>query len=235
MLVRLGKYWGSAAWLYRKNQLEDTEYFIDNPKAGLLYDPGVGKTVTAALYSQYCWDHKQERSVWIQPKSIMKKNRDEILRFTDFAPADVVIVQGTPAKRLALMKGPGKVWLFTADGWSREWELLLASHPDVKAMLCDEIHLYYAGHTSKRTQSWYVSCRKMRSIIPMSGTVIKGKLSSVYPILHVCAPQYYGSYEAFMNQHAQLDEYGKVCRGMNHEKLKSSTVTAHWWRQCGVS
>ncbi len=205
----------------RDDQIADLAFFINNPKAGLLHDPGVGKTVTAALYSEYAWKHQGWKSVWTQPKSILKKNKREILRFADFEDKDVVIVQGTPERRLKLMQGPGKVFLFTAQGWSSEWHILLHYHPEVKANLLDEIHLYYAGHKSKRTQAWYMACRKMKAIIPMSGTIIKGKLDSVYPILHVLAPQYYGSYEGFMAQHAVLDEYGSLLTWQNHEKLRN--------------
>lgn len=206
----------------RSDQIADLAYFINNSKAGLLHDPGVGKTVTAALYSEYCWKYQGWKSVWTQPKSILKKNYREILRFTDFKPEEVIIVAGSPAARIKQMCSPnGKVFLMSAQCWSSEWSILLHYHPEVKASIHDEIHLYYAGHESKRTQAWYVACRKMQAIIPMSGTIIKGKLSSVYPILHVLAPQFYGSYEGFMAQHAVLDEYGSTIGWQNHEKLKN--------------
>lgn len=204
----------------REDQIADLAFFINNPKAGLLHDPGVGKTITAAVYTWYCWQYHGFKSVWTQPKSILKKNRDEILDCTDFAPEDVIIVQGTPAKRLELMQRPGKVFLMSAEGWSKEWDTLLAFHPDIKCSIHDEIHLYYAGHGSKRTQSWYVASRQMKSVIPMSGTVIKGKLDSVYPMLHVIAPQFYGSYQSFMAQHCLQDDYGGKT-WTNHEKLKN--------------
>lgn len=205
----------------RDDQIADLAYFINNRKAGLLHDPGVGKTVTAALYTEYCIKYLNEKVVWTQPLSILKKNRDEILKFTDLAPEDVVIVQGTPEKRKKLMQGPGKVFLFSATGWSSEWQILLESHPTVKVSIHDECHLYYAGHKSKRTQAWYMVSRHMNSVIPMSGTIIKGKLSTIYPVMHVIAPQYYGSYESFMAQHAVLDEYGSVIGWQNHEKVRN--------------
>lgn len=204
----------------RPDQIADLAWFINNPKSGLLHDPGVGKTITAALYTQYAHDYLGYLSAWVQPKSLLKKNREEIIRFTNFKPWEVVIVQGSPEKRKKLMEGPGKVFLFTPEGWSREHEIVIKAHPNLKVNICDEIHLYYAGHKSARTIQWYKACWHMKSVIPMSGTIIKGKLSSVYPVLHVIGPQFYGSYESFLAQHAVMDDYGSVLAWKNHEKLK---------------
>lgn len=205
----------------RPDQIADMAFFINHPKACLLHDPGVGKTITASLHCEYHWEYHKHKSVWIQPLSIIKKNRDEIIRFTNFTEDDVVIIQGTPEKRKAQMQGPGKVFLMSAAGFTKEWKILFEAHPDIKVNICDEIHLYFANHSSKRTQEWYIACRYLKSIIPMSGTLIKGKLSSAYPAIHVIAPLYYGSYEGFMAQHAVFDDYGRLEGWQNHDKLKN--------------
>lgn len=204
----------------REDQIADLAFFMNNPKAGLLHDPGVGKTITAAIYTEYRWDYFKECTVWIQPMSLLKKNKDELLRFTNFQPEDIVIVQGSPAKKQELIRGPGKVWLMTGTGFGTMWQTLMEAHPNLKVCFVDEFHLIYAGHTSKRTQEWYNACRRMTSVIPMSGTLLKGKLSSAYPLLHVCAPLYYGSYESFMAQHAVYDD-GRLMGWQNHEKLRN--------------
>lgn len=197
-------------------------FFINNPKAGLLHDPGVGKTITAGVYSEYAWKYKDWKVVWTQPKSLLKKNRDEILECTDFLPEEVIIVNGDPKKRLKAMQDPrGKVFLMTPTGWSNEWQTLLQYHPELKCSIHDEIHLYYVTHDTKRTQNWYLACRHMASVIPMSGTLIKGRLDSVYPTLHVIAPQFYGSYQAFMSQHVVRDDNGRQAGWQNHEKLRN--------------
>lgn len=205
----------------RDDQIADLAYFINNPKAGLLHDPGVGKTVTAAIHTEYRYDYFAEKAVWIQPMSLLDKNRDELLRFTKYQPEDIVIVQGTPAKKLALLRGPGKLWLMTGTGFGTGWRTLLEAHPDIKACVVDEIHLIYAGHTSKRTKEWYEACRHFTSIIPMSGTILKGRLSSAYPMLQVIAPLLYGSYESFMAQHAVYNDMGRLEGWINHEKLRN--------------
>lgn len=205
----------------RQDQIADLAFFINNPKAGLLHDPGVGKTITAAVYSEFCWKHKGWKVLWTQPMSLLKKNRDEILECTNFKPEEVVIVNGSPEKRAKLLSDPNvKVFLTTPNCWSNEWQNFLTQHPDIKCSIHDEIHLYYTTHKTKRTEKWYFACRHMKSVIPMSGTLIKGKLETVYPTLHVIAPQYYGSYEAFINQHAVRDYWNRIEGWQNHEKLR---------------
>lgn len=206
----------------RQDQIADLAFFINNPRAGLLHDPGVGKTITAAVYSEYAWKYKGWKVIWTQPQSILKKNRDEILECTNFLPEEVIMVRGTVAQRLKAMSDPrGKVFLFTANGWTKEWKILLQHHPEVKCSIHDELHLYFSTHKSARTQEWYMACQYMESVIPMSGTLIRGRLNSVYPTLHVIAPQFYGTYEAFMNQHAMFDDYGRIAGWQNHEKLRN--------------
>lgn len=205
----------------RPDQIADLAYFINNPKAGLLHDPGVGKTITAAVFTEYRWKYFQEKAVWVMPVSLLKKNKDELIRFTSFEPEDIVIVQGTKEKKEELLRGPGKIWLMSGTGYSASWVELLQYHPDIKVNVIDEFHLIYAGHTSARTQSWYIACRQMNALMIMSGTLIKGRLSSAYPMIHVVAPLYYGSYEGFLAQHAILDQYGRIAGWMNHEKLRN--------------
>lgn len=204
----------------RDDQIADLAFFINNPKAALLNDPATGKTPTMCVYSEYCWQHLGLKTVWTQPLGLMQKNFDEMLEFTDFKPEDLVLVQGSKEKKFQQMTGPGKVFFMSADGWSRNWKTMVQAHPELRVSISDELHLYYRGHTAKRTQSWYRACNYMHSVVPMTGSLIRGKLSSAYPTVHVLFPTAYGSYEAFEAQHALVDEYGKPFGWKNHEKLK---------------
>lgn len=208
--------------MLREDQVTDLAELIKRPKIGLLHDPGCGKTPIAAVYTEYATINKGSGAVWIQPKSLVGKNKDEIARFTNIPPEDIHIVRGTPAERKKIMEKKGKVWLFNFTNFGTEFSYLAHHHPEFTGWMAiiDEFHMGYAGHKSTRTQNWYVAMRKFWSVVPMSGTIVDGKLSSVYPMLHVCAPLFYGSYEAFIAQHAWRDEYGTIIGWRNHEKLK---------------
>lgn len=208
------------SWTARPDQVEDLTHLILNPKTMVLHDPGVGKTITAALHTEYNIRHKNQKVAWTQPVSLIQKNVDELLKFTCFDEKDIVSVTGSPKKRLEKMEGPGKVFLFGGDGFAKEGEILLKHHPDVRVNILDEPHLYFAGHNSKRTQAWYRLARHMNSIVPMTGTIIKGKLDSIYPFLHAMFPQYYGMHENFIAKHAVQDENGKLIHWQHHEHLR---------------
>ena len=54
----------------------------------------------------------------------------------------------------------------------------------------------------------------------MTGSLIDGQLDSAFPAVHVIEPNYYGSHDGFLNEHAGFtDDYGRVLLWNNEEKL----------------
>jgi hypothetical protein len=204
----------------RPDQIADLAFLINNPKAPHLSDPGTGKTPTACMFTKYALDHQGVQTCWVQPLSIIKKNQRELIRWTGLPEDRVVIVEGTKEQRAQIMRRGADVFLMSAEGFGKEWEFLVEHNPRVRNWIGDEFHLKYRGHTARRTQSWYIAMRKFWGCVPMTGTVVKGKLASAYPILHAIAPKYYGSYEHFLAFHAVHDDYGKVMAWRNHDRLE---------------
>lgn len=205
----------------RDYQIEDLSRLMLQRKCGLFHEPGAGKTYIAAMYSQYMVRYANEKVVWTQPGGIIKKNFRDILFSTDLAPEEVQIVQGTPEQRDKQMQNlEAKVFLMSGQGYANEYEKLQKYQPLLRHSIHDEIHLYYTTHGSARTANWYRACKRMKSIVPMTGTIIRGRLDSAYPVCHTLAPQYYGSDRAFNAHHAIYDEGGKVFAWKNHERLK---------------
>ena len=56
-------------------------------------EPGVGKTASTCVYSFHRWVNDQAKSVWVQPKSLMRKNWAETIRFTPFTSEDVEVLE----------------------------------------------------------------------------------------------------------------------------------------------
>lgn len=205
----------------RDYQVQDLSRLMLQRKCGLFHEPACGKTFISAMYSQYMVRYANEKVVWTQPGGIMAKNKRDILFSTDLAPEEVIMVQGTAAKRDELMRSPeGKVFLMSGQGYADEYEKLQEYQPKIRHSIHDEVHLYYTTHNSARTQNWYRASRRMESIIPMTGTIIRGRLDSAYPVCHLLAPQYYGSDRAFLAQHGWFDDMGKVIAWKNHERLQ---------------
>ena len=199
---------------------------------GVLHDPGVGKTPPLGVFAYYVWKEFQQKTVCVQPSSLMKKNRNEFLRFaTGFSPEDVIVIDGgtgdgttengSPSKKMEQMMSDAKVFIMTAEYWRRHWAKMYEKHPDIGLFIGDEWHLLYSGNDSDRTQNLYQFCslnRKCR-VIASTGSLIRGKLSSAYPLIHLIEPRYYGNFGAFLNHHAERDEYGTVIYWKNHERI----------------
>ncbi len=206
----------------RDYQVADLSFYMRSPRCLALSDPSCGKTPSVCVYAYHLWENLGEKSVWAQPPSLLEKNFQELLAFTPFTEDDIVIVDGTKAKRLKLMANPsGKVFLMGFQCFSDNWEYLLGQQPEINALLVDEIHMGYGGSTSRRTANMWLAMHRIDKFLGMTGTIIDGKLSSAYPSIHVINPLYYGSYGGFMLDHAITDTYGNVVAWRNPEMIKN--------------
>lgn len=197
-------------------------------RASLNYSAcATGKTYTMAWLAEYYWKTEQCKTVLINPISLSVKNKDEIVRFTDFEEDEVQIVSGTPAKRVVQWKNTkAKVFIVGPDLFGKEWEQML---PDVKSILVDESHLAYSGHKSARTQAFYMAQKKANHITFFTATPIgSGKASSIYYAFCCCAPLVFANFKRFMNYFAIYNSLGYII-GWRHmdvlgEQLKKFSV-----------
>lgn len=202
----------------RPYQAAHLAFHIKEKRSLNLSDPGTGKTPTACLYIQYLVQVENASVAFVMPKSLLKKNYEELFNFTSLKEDQVAIVDGTPKKRDEIYKRDGcKVFLMGFDCFAREWTKLPA---DFKGVVVDEFHMGFKSNDSKRTQSFYRSMRKAPYFLGMTGTLIDGRLSSAYPAIRVINPGYYASYQAFLYEHAILDDYGNPIMWTNHDKIK---------------
>lgn len=202
-------------------QVADLAYYMANDRCMNLSDPATGKTPPTCVYAWYLWSEKGEKTVWIMPGSIMEKNRDELLRWTEFKPEDVVILPDLlPQQRAAAIQGNAKVFITGGNLYGKIWRDLLKHQPSIKFNCIDESHLIYLRMSSNRTQQWLESLKYIPKMLPMTGTLVDGALDTAYPMIHAIEPRYYGSHSAFMAYHAVTDDNGQVLWWKNHEKLQ---------------
>jgi len=109
------------------------------------------------------------------------------------------------------MEAPeAKVFLMGPSRHKLSWSEIVSKHPDIDALAADEPHMYWSKHGSQATFALYACMEKLTRFVPMTGTVIKGRLDSAYPLIHVIEPRYYASYEVFMKWHSERNEYGRL-------------------------
>lgn len=315
----------------RPEQIERLAQYIANPRFLDLSDPGTGKTPPVCTYLYYQWKEHGHVSVWSQPKSLLGKNRREVLRWTPFTPDEVVILRrdweafsgptnrptmervseeqyaaeviirtpnGAPCQKgdkvpvevveewrsmgvevkydynwVHEITNPGKTglpigfpilgdllkklraedptvkakrtWLkrkkvervidlifeAKADGAKvilcsfhflrEQWQRLLEVFPEIGCLAVDELHMGYGGIDSQNTGSLYGMMSHAKCFIGMTGTLLNGKLDSVYPAIHVIEPLYYPrGYADFRGQHVACeDDYGRVIAWKNEAKV----------------
>jgi hypothetical protein len=243
----------------RPEQVERLAQYIANPRFLDLSDPGTGKTPPVCVYLRFQWSEHGHKSLWAMPKSLLQKNRDELLRFTDFRPEDVVILEDdkldpTQAQRNQLRKHVElghkrfskellpyrKFWPRLLEGevidliaeceakvilvgfrfMARFWQRLVQSQPAIGCLAVDELHMAFGSVDSQNTKSLFGIMRHAKSFIGMTGTLLNGRLDSVYPAIHVIEPRYYISYAGFRQQHVAFeDSYGNVLSWKNLEKV----------------
>lgn len=162
------------------------------------------------------------RAIWIQPSSLMEKNRKELLMWNTFLTEDQVkVVKGTAIqkKKIALDEKVA-IWVMTAESFTKHYLWMKEEFPDIVQIVCDEPHLYYRGFNSKRTQFFVKNIPDSIRVHFLTATPTpRGKLTSAYTYCHMIQKSYYGCYDWFINTHADLDDYNNPTEWKNHETL----------------
>ena len=106
----------------RGYQVEDLAHYINNPRTLNRSEPATGKTGSACAYVEYVWDYEGGSTIMLQPKSIIRKNVDELLAFTSgLVPEDIFVWD---PKKISKLKRAPKVIMTTADSLTRHWGLM---------------------------------------------------------------------------------------------------------------
>jgi hypothetical protein len=202
----------------RPEQIQDLAAHIAHPKHGAFGEPGTGKTPVVCTLQAYRWRTHQHGTVWSMPKALMGKNLEEAYRWGGWADGDVVIVDGTPKQVEKQLQSGAKVFIMGFTRFAKCWRQL----PDyVRAHDIDEFHKGFGAHGSKRTQEMYqFDMERGLYFVPMTGTLVKGKLDTAYPAIQVIEPRYYGTFQCFQQVHHVIDPWsGKLAGYREHEAL----------------
>lgn len=293
----------------RPEQIDRLAQYIANPRFLDLSDPGTGKTPPVCVYLYYQWTQLGNRTVFIQPKSLLGKNQRELVRFTEFTDEDCVIlrrdwepykegqpwkervrseqyaeevilkdgtivpfseVDGTDTKfkfrwtyritnagktdlpigghltadvlsQIPKEKGVKATRLFLTRQVTEKVTDALTMAADAKVLLVtpnflrdhwqelarwagcvaiDEMHMGFGSTDSQNTNALYGLMRHATHFIGMTGTLLNGRLDSVYPAIHIIEPRYYVSYAGFRSEHVGFeDSFGRVLSWVNVEKV----------------
>lgn len=97
-----------AEFQLRPGQIQDLAAAIALNKSINESAPATGKTGPACVFAYYQWAKRGKKTWWVMPQSIMNQNREKMLKFTDFAPEDVAILESDHAALTKSWTGPIK-------------------------------------------------------------------------------------------------------------------------------
>ncbi len=214
----------------RKEQIETlgiamkTKRFMDRS------DPGTGKTPPFCVWVYWHWAHHKRKTIWCMPKSIMKKNRAELLAWSEFTEDQVVILDGTTRYVKNLMESDKPVvYIMGFTRFTKSYKRLKELHPEMNVIGVDEWHLGFKGPESKRSGNLMEAMESggYDWLYGMTGTLIAGGLDTAYVAVQLMAPtRYYFGLKDFYNQHAIMDPiYETPMAWKNHEKLTDVIAT----------
>lgn len=134
----------------REKQVEQLAFYIKNPKCLDQSHPGTGKTPPACVYSYWHWSRNGKKTLWTMPKSLLKKNKKEMLRFTDYKPEDVVILTTDRADLTKNWEGPTIVADRKRSGWEVIYEGETTTTMDLRDKVDGPAQFVYVDKDGKR-------------------------------------------------------------------------------------
>jgi hypothetical protein len=202
----------------RVDQIADLSVYIRDRKVLNLSDPGTGKTPSVCVMQWFRWNEESKGTIWVMPKSLLRKNKRELHRFTEFTNEQVQIVDGTKTKVEKILATKAPVLLMGPRRFNLIHKQLDKMY---KAIDVDEFHMCFKSADSQQTQALFYCFDVLgfTDFIPMTGSIINGRLDSAYPAIHVVEPRYYDSHDQFRYYHGIFDYDNKLIGWGNHNKL----------------
>mgnify|MGYP000019247827 CR=1 FL=1 len=203
----------------RPHQVDTLAFYIANKNCLNRSEPATGKTAPSCVMAKFVNENENGSTVFVMPKSLLVKNEEEITNWTGLK---TLIYRGKPT----LDKWKGETYdviLTTADTFANHFEQIRRMLAKAFGLLlADETHLYWSSAKAKRTQFILGICRKIPRNIWLTGTVIRGRLDSAFPVIQMIEPRYYGNHQTFMNQHSIQDSFtGEVIGWCNEAKINA--------------
>lgn len=90
----------------RDKQIEQLAFYIREKKCLDLSDPGTGKTPPCCVMAWYAHARENKQTIWTMPKSLRKKNKQELHRFTEFKDHQVEVMHTDRANLTKDWTGP---------------------------------------------------------------------------------------------------------------------------------
>lgn len=205
-----------------KHQIEAVKTYASRPYFGLLFSPGLGKTLTA-LAIIHCRKAATPdyTALVVCPATLIENIYNEVHKHTDMS---AVMLTGTRAQRLKKLAQPSDIYIINYEGSRILTEDLIKKKFNL--IICDESHAL-KDSTSLQSKACFKIAQSCPHRIIMTGTLVLNNPLDIFGQFRILTPDIFGlSYYRFRSQYAILGGFlGKqIIKYINMPRLKTKVL-----------
>ena len=174
-----------------KHQRETVTFILKNKRCFVFDGIGTGKTMASLSACDFLMIHgKMKKVLVVAPISVMRATWcDHILKY--YPGRTFTVLHGTKAQRLANIKLDCAFYIINTDGIKVLEDEILKKKFDM--VIIDE-STTFASHSSQRTKAMWRICKKIPSVVCMTGAPIANDTMQSYAqakLVHFDTPKYF--------------------------------------------
>lgn len=205
-----------------KHQAEGVELIKNKTYFALLYECGVGKTLTTlAIIDERKKRFPTYKTLYICPNTLIENVMEEVEKFTDLT---CLALRGTTEKRAQLLKSKADIYLINYEGTRLITERLIASKFDL--VVCDESQ-NLKGHNTQQSKACFKIAMSAPHRLILTGTPVHNGPLDCFGQYRALSPDIFGgSYYRFRARYALMGGYlGKqVLKYINMGEFKNKIL-----------
>lgn len=216
-------------------QRQSVAHILSRRGAGLFLSPGLGKTAVAvAAAYQMLKDGEVERAVITMPAAVRIQWKEEIVRYLNIDPEDIVLIGGGQDSRNAGYEaGASSQWVIVHhDVLDRDLDRILPLCEGA-VVVVDEAHKG-ANWESLRSKAMSEMCKIASRRIAMTGTPVPNHVGEWYTILNkMIEPGWFGNPVAFMDRYQYPGKFGgwEGARRLDELADRSRPLYTRWTKE----
>ena len=196
-------------------------------RAILYIDAGLGKSrIAMEACMRLCPEHK---ILVVCSKKALNTWRREWPKWTTLPLSQLVIIEGSPAKRKKLWASPAQVFVITYQSGMRDYEHFRRHH--FRMCIADECKLMRSRKT-KAFKFWAPKFHNIPYMLPMDGTLATRGPQDLWTFLNILKPKLFSSFWKYAKAFIIIHDgpFGKEFLGPQNTKALGSMLATNMIR-----
>lgn len=168
---------------YQKTAIQ---HIIDNPRAGIFMDLGLGKTIsTLTVINGLMHDFEIAKTLIIAPKLVAEQTWPaEIAKWNHTKHLKVSVMSGSPARRLKALRAEADIYVVSRDNIAWLVETVGRGGWDFDMLVIDELSSF-KNHASQRFKALKKVCYLSHRCVGLTGTPAPNSLLDLWSQLYL--------------------------------------------------